>query len=113
MQKVRQRILDTVEDRETAEKLLPWYKVSCKRPCYHDEYLPAFNRDNVKLVDTDGKGIDKVTPKGVVVGDTEYPVDVLIYSTGFDNTSPYHHRLGFDPVGTGGLSLSAAWAKGM
>jgi hypothetical protein len=47
------------------------------------------------------------------VGDTEYPVDVLIYSTGFDNTSPYHHRLGFDPVGKGGQSLSDAWAHGM
>ena len=113
MEKVRQRILDTVKDPETAQKLLPWYKISCKRPCFHDEYLPAFNRDNVKLVDTDGMGIDRVTPTGVVVGDTEYPVDVLIYSTGFDNTSPYHHRLGFDPVGKGGVSLSEAWEKGM
>ena len=54
---------------------MPWYKISCKRPCFHDDYLPAFNRDNVTLVDTDGKGVDRVTPKGVVVGDTEYPVD--------------------------------------
>jgi cation diffusion facilitator CzcD-associated flavoprotein CzcO len=113
MAKVRQRVADTVEDQATAEKLMPWYKISCKRPCFHDEYLPAFNRDNVTLVDTDGKGVDRITPNGVVVGDTEYPVDVLIYSTGFDNTSPYHHRLGFDPVGKGGQSLSDAWAHGM
>ncbi len=59
----------------TAEALKPWYGVSCKRPCYHDDYLPAFNRDNVTLVDTDGKGVEAITERGLVVDGTEYPVD--------------------------------------
>src|SRR5690606_3993326 len=76
-------------------------------------YLPTFNRPNVTLVDTDGRGVDRVTERGVVAGDEEYPLDVLIYSTGFDLSSPYSHRLGFAPVGRDGKSLSESWAKGM
>lgn len=113
MEKVRQRITDTVKDPVTAEKLKPWYGVSCKRPCYHDDYLPAFNRDNVTLVDTDGKGVDRITERGIVVGDTEYPVDLIVHATGFDSPSSFYtHRLGFDPIGEGGESLSDAWAHG-
>ena len=113
MEKVRQRIADIVEDQETAEKLKPWYGVSCKRPCFHDDYLPAFNRDNVTLVDTDGRGVDRITDKGIVVGDTEYELDFIVYATGFDApTTFYTHRLGFDPIGEGGISMSDAWRHG-
>jgi cation diffusion facilitator CzcD-associated flavoprotein CzcO len=113
MEKIRQRVRDLVTDPETAEKLLPWYKLGCKRPCFSDEYLQTFNRDNVTLVDTDGRGVERVTERGVIVDGQEFPVDVLIYASGFDLGSPYYHRLGFDPKGEGGVSLSDAWAKGM
>src|SRR5690606_18474895 len=100
MEAVRQRIEDIVEDKDTAEKLKPWYGVSCKRPCYHDDYLPTFNRDNVTLVDTDGRGVDRITEKGIVVGDTEYELDCIVYATGFDAPQTFYtHRLGFDPIG--------------
>jgi cation diffusion facilitator CzcD-associated flavoprotein CzcO len=113
MEAVRQRISDTVEDPATAEALKPWYGVSCKRPCYHDDYLPSFNRPNVTLVDTDGRGIDRITEAGIVVGDVEYPLDVIVYATGFDSPATFYtHRLGFDPVGVGGASLSESWDKG-
>lgn len=52
-------------------------------PCFHDEYLPAFNQDNVRLVDLDGKGIEDVTSAGIVAGGKEYPVDIIIWSTGY------------------------------
>lgn len=52
-------------------------------PCFHDDYLPAFNQDNVHLVDLDGKGVEDVTPKGIVAGGNEYPVDIIIWSTGY------------------------------
>lgn len=113
MEKIRQRVRDLVTDPETAEKLLPWYKLGCKRPCFSDEYLQTFNRDNVTLVDTDGRGVERISEHGVVVGNKEFPVDVLIYASGFDLNSPYYHRLGFDPKGEGGVSLSQAWANGM
>jgi cyclohexanone monooxygenase len=113
MNAVRQRIDDIVLDRTTAEALKPWYGVSCKRPCYHDDYLPAFNRDNVKLVDTDGRGVERITEKGIVVGDTEYEVDCIVYATGFDSPQTFYtHRLGFDPIGESGVSLSDAWSHG-
>jgi cation diffusion facilitator CzcD-associated flavoprotein CzcO len=112
MERVRDRIRSTVHDPATAERLLPWYKISCKRPCFHDDYLPAFNRDNVTLVDTDGRGVERITERGPVVDGVEYPVDLLIYASGFELSTFYTHRLGFDPVGEGGVSLSESWAKG-
>jgi cyclohexanone monooxygenase len=112
MQKVRDRVDEIVKDKDTAEKLKPWYKVSCKRPCFHDDYLPAFNRDNVTLVDTDGHGVERITENSVVANGQEYPVDVLIYASGFEVLTFYTHRLGFDPKGTDGVSMSEAWAKG-
>jgi cyclohexanone monooxygenase len=113
MDRVRQRISDIVKDPATAEALKPWYGVSCKRPCYHDDYLPAFNRDNVTLVDTQGLGVEAVTERGLVVDGVEYPVDAIVYATGFDSPGTFYtHRLGFDPIGKGGKSMSEAWAKG-
>ena len=81
--KVRARTANVVKDKETAEKLTPWYPAWCKRPTFSDLYLQAFNQPNVHLVDTDGKGVDSVTTKGVVANGKEYPVDILILSTGY------------------------------
>ncbi len=113
MDAVRARIAETVKDPATAEALMPWYGVSCKRPCYHDDYLPTFNRDNVTLVDTDGMGVEEITERGIVAASTEYPLDCIVYATGFDAPSTFYtHRIGFDPVGNDGRSLSEAWDKG-
>ena len=112
MERVRQRIADVITDSATAELMMPWYSQSCKRPCFHDEYLPAFNRPNVHLVDTDGKGVNEINERGVIVNGVEYPVDLLIFASGFEVTTDYTHRLGFDPKGRNGVSLSEAWAEG-
>lgn len=112
MERVRQRIADVIEDPATAELMMPWYSQSCKRPCFHDEYLPAFNRPNVHLVDTDGKGVNEINERGVIVNGVEYPVDLLIFASGFEVTTGYTHRLGFDPKGRDGISLSEAWVEG-
>jgi cyclohexanone monooxygenase len=40
------------------------YRQLCKRPCFHDEYLQAFNHPNTHLVDTDGKGVARITAAG-------------------------------------------------
>jgi len=112
MERVRRRIADVITDPATAELMMPWYSQSCKRPCFHDEYLPAFNRPNVRLVDTDGKGVDEINERGVIVNGVEYPVDLLIFASGFEVTTDYTHRLGFDPKGRNGVSLSEAWAEG-
>ena len=43
------------------ERLKAWYRQLCKRPCFHDEYLQAFNEPGTHLVDTDGKGVERIT----------------------------------------------------
>ena len=67
MEEIRARVDSIVADPATAEALKPWYGYFCKRPCFHDEYLQTFNRDNVTLVDTHGKGVERITAGGVVV----------------------------------------------
>ncbi len=112
MEAIRQRVDEVVEDRATADRLKPYWGKHCKRVCFHDGYLPAFNRPNVHLVDTEGRGVDEITPRGPVVNGVEYPVDLLIYASGFEVTTDLHHRLGFDPKGVGGTALSERWAQG-
>ena len=113
MEEIRQRAEQIVEDKETAEKLKAWYNQLCKRPCFHDEYLQAYNNPNTHLVDTDGKGVEKITEKGVVVNGQEYELDCIIYASGFEVGTPFERRAGFDPAGRDGLRLSEYWADGM
>ncbi len=110
MQEIRDRVADIVDDEETAEALKAYYWQYCKRPCFHDEYLQTFNRSNVSLVDTNGRGVDSITPEGVVVGGTEYKVDCLIFSTGFELGSSYTTRSGYDVIGRDEIALSRKWA---
>jgi cation diffusion facilitator CzcD-associated flavoprotein CzcO len=112
MEELRARVDRLVEDPETAAKLKPWYGKHCKRVCFHDDYLPAFNRPNVHLVDTDGRGVEAVTPKGLVAGGFEYPVDLIVFASGFEVTTDLEHRLGFDPRGRGGVAMSERWHDG-
>ena len=109
---VRARIESIVQDPTTAEALKPWYNMLCKRPCFHDEYLPAFNQPNVTLLDTDGQGVERITENGVVVLGVEYPVDCIIYGSGFGAEPSHVSRLGFEVYGRGGVSLTEAWAGG-
>ncbi|KAI3399307.1 hypothetical protein diail_7262 [Diaporthe ilicicola] len=99
---LRKRVDDIVRDRDTAAKLKPWYPSWCKRPTFSDEYLQAFNLPNVHLVDTDGRSVDSATEKGLVFDGKEYPLDVLVLSTGF--TSPAAG--GGDPTVRSGISVS-------
>ena len=113
MNEIRERVSSTVGDAETAEALKPWYGQWCKRPTFNDEYLPTFNRPNVKLVDTKGKGVERVTENAVVVDGVEYEVDCLIYATGFEVGTTYTRRSEFEMYGRDGLSLTDYWADGM
>ena len=113
MDEIRARVDAVVEDPATAEKLKAWYRQLCKRPCFHDEYLQAFNRDSTVLLDTDGKGVERITETGVVVGGKEYAVDCIIYATGFEIGTELVDRAGFEVTGRDGIKLSEYWEKGM
>ncbi|HJO25364.1 MAG: NAD(P)/FAD-dependent oxidoreductase [Myxococcota bacterium] len=113
MDQIRARVDSLVEDDATAEALKPYYRQFCKRPCFHNEYLPTFNRANVTLVDTKGKGVERVTEKGVVVDGREYELDCLIYASGFEVGTAYTQRGGYEIYGRGGQALTEKWADGV
>jgi cyclohexanone monooxygenase len=112
MEEIRARVDASVKDHETAEALKPYYRQFCKRPCFHNEYLETFNRPNVTLVDTHGRGVERITKKGVVVDGREYELDCLIYASGFEVGTDYCRRAGLQIHGRGGRSLSDYWANG-
>ena len=112
MEAHRNRVAALVEDPATAEVLKPWYRYLCKRPCFHDEYLSAFNLPNVTLVDCPA-GIDRIEPEGPVVNGTTYELDYLVYATGFEaELTPLPRRAGHDIVGVDGTTLAERWADG-
>ena len=112
MEKVRRRVDAIVSDKATAEALKPYFHYFCKRPGFSDHYLDIYNQPNVKLVDTGGKGVERVTPTGVVVAGQEYPIDCLVLATGFDFMTDYTREAGFDVVGRDGMKLSQHWSDG-
>ncbi|MEM7273613.1 MAG: NAD(P)/FAD-dependent oxidoreductase [Actinomycetota bacterium] len=96
MMRIHRRIDAEVDDPATAEALKPWYMLMCKRPCFHNEYLPTFNRPNVHLIDTKGQGVTLIDERGPTFDDQVYEVDLLIYATGFEvqQTGIYNRIVG-------------------
>ena len=110
MMRIHRRIEETVKDSETADALKPWYMFMCKRPCFHNDYLPSFNLPSVHLVDTHGMGITRICEQGPSFDDRIYEVDLLIYATGFEvqKTGIYNQI-----IGKGGLDLEDKYADGI
>jgi cyclohexanone monooxygenase len=114
MNQIRQRVDDTVAEPDTAEALKPYYRQMCKRPTFNDEFLPCFNQENVTLVDvSDAKGVERITPTGVVANGVEYDVDCIIYASGFEISGEFRRRLGIEINGRDGVSLFDRWADGL
>jgi len=112
MEEHRQRIDEIVKDPATAEILKPYYRYLCKRPCFHDEFLQAFNEPNVALIDCPA-GIEKVTAAGPVVDGKQYEVDLIVYGTGFEpEVTPLPRRAGHEVVGREGVTLAEKFADG-
>jgi len=84
----------------------------CKRPCFHDQYLQTFNKPNVRLVDTKGKGVEDITEKGIVANGEEFEVDCIIYATGFELATEFSHKTNMQLYGRGGMTLDEKWADG-
>ncbi len=110
MMRIHARIDAIVKDPATATALKPWYMFMCKRPCFHNDYLPTFNRPTVHLVDTHGRGITEIRAQGPVFAGRPYPLDLLIYATGFEvqKTGLYNEIRGVT-----GLDLTAKYRTGI
>ncbi|MFT5767680.1 MAG: cyclohexanone monooxygenase [Halioglobus sp.] len=110
MMGIHKRIDAIVKDKATADALKPWYMFMCKRPCFHNEYLPAFNLPNVHLIDTQGEGITQIKPEGPHFGGVDYKLDLLIYATGFEiqKTGTYNQI-----IGKGGVDLNDKYSDGI
>ena len=113
MEEIRARVDAVVSAPEVAEVLKPWYRQLCKRPCFHDEYLDAYNRHSVHLVDTDGQGVERIDTTGVWVAGEHYELDCLVFASGFEVGTGYARRAGYETVGRDGVTLSERWAEGM
>ena len=113
MEKVRARADALVKDPKTAESLKPYYRQLCKRPCFHDEYLQAFNNDNVELIDTDGQGVKELSAEGIIHDGKEYKVDCIIFASGFEVGTDYSRRCGYQVSGIDGITLSEKWKVGL
>lgn len=109
MEQIRARVDAIVKDPKTAAALKPYYSYGCKRPTFHDEYLPTFNLPHVHLVDTAPRGVSEINQRGVVHEGVEYPLDVLVYATGFQ----WMATATFDMIiGRDGQSLKQKWQEG-
>ncbi len=111
--RLRKRVEQEVKDPNVAKKLMNWYPSWCKRPGFSDEYLQVFNRENVTLVDTDGKGLDRITNDSIVHDGQSYPVDVIVCATGYQAPfvgSPAANA-NVKIIGRNGLSMSEEWRQ--
>jgi cation diffusion facilitator CzcD-associated flavoprotein CzcO len=114
MERLRERASAMVKDPATANALKPWYRFLCKRPLSNDDFYPTFNRPNVKLIDVSGtKGVERMTERGFVAGGVEFPVDCMIFASGFEVSSDLDRRWGISVLeGRGGKSIYQHWANG-
>jgi cyclohexanone monooxygenase len=114
MERLRRRIDTLIDDDATAEALKPYYRFLCKRPCSNDDYLAAFNRPNVTLVDvSSSKGVERATENGLFANGVEYELDCIIYASGFEITTEISRRYSIETIeGRDGLSLFDYWKDG-
>jgi cation diffusion facilitator CzcD-associated flavoprotein CzcO len=108
---IRAKIRETVDDPETAEKLVPRdHPFTSKRALIDTNYFETYNRDNVELVDIRHAPIEAITPKGVRTTEGEYELDIIVFATGFDAMTGTYFKM--DIRGRDGLTLKEKWAEG-
>jgi cation diffusion facilitator CzcD-associated flavoprotein CzcO len=108
---IRKKIRQIVKDPATAAKLSNFdHPYAAKRPPIDTDYFETFNRANVALVDVRTEPIERITPRGIRTRASEYPLDIIVFATGFDGMTGSLLRM--DIRGRDGLALSQAWAAG-
>ncbi len=108
---IRSKIRETIDDPQTAEKLLPRdHPFGSKRTLIDTNYYETYNRNNVDLVDIRHAPIEEITANGLRTRDGEYELDVIVFATGYDGMTGAFNRI--DIRGRGGERLREKWAEG-
>ncbi len=104
----RRHLARQVADPKLREALTPRYGMGCKRILLSDDYYPALQRPNVRLVTSAA-----VRVEGDAVIDADggrHEVDALVLATGFHATDP----LGpLEVHGRGGVEIRQGWKSGL
>lgn len=108
---IRDKIRSIVKNPDTAEKLVPHdHLYATKRPPIDTNYFETFNRDNVALVDLKAEPLERIVKEGFRTTAGTYPLDVIVFATGFDAlTGPL---FGLNVHGSDGVALKDVWADG-
>jgi cation diffusion facilitator CzcD-associated flavoprotein CzcO len=108
---VKRKIRSIVKDPTTAATLSDIdHPYAAKRPPIDTNYFETFNRPNVTLVDVKATPIERISPAGVCTTEAEYPLDIIVFATGFDAmTGP---MLRMDIRGRDGVALKDVWEAG-
>jgi len=107
---VKRKIRARVHDPAVADRLVPSdHGFGTRRVPLETRYYEAFNQPNVQLVDVKATPIVSFTEHGIRTSDGDYPLDLLIFATGFDAGTGAMSRI--DLRGEGGQSLKEDWAK--
>ncbi len=108
---IRRKIREIVRNPKVAEMLCPTdHPYGSKRPPVDTNYYDTFNRENVTLVDLRASPIEEITPSGVRTRDALYPLDIIVFATGFDAMTGALLRM--DIRGRNGVALADTWAGG-
>ncbi|TDU25722.1 acetone monooxygenase [Panacagrimonas perspica] len=109
---VRGKIRERIRDPKVADKLVPTtYGFGTRRVPLETQYYETFNRDNVELVDISDEKIEAITANGVRTSKQEYPLDLLIFATGFDAGTGALSAI--DVRGRDNISLKESWKQGI
>ena len=114
MARMRRRVEEMIDDKDTAEALKPWYRFMCKRPLSNNDYYDTFNQANVTLIDVaETQGVEAMTENGFIANGQEYEIDCMIFASGFEVTSDLDRRWGIEVFeGRDGTSIYDHWADG-
>jgi cyclohexanone monooxygenase len=107
---VRDRIRETVRDPRVAALLCPEHAIATKRICVDTDYYATFNRENVSLVSVRDTPIERITARGLRVGEQDHEVDVIVFATGYDAMTGALEAMGIR--GLAGVPLRDEWAAG-
>ncbi len=105
------RMRARVNDPEVAEKLIPKdHGFGYQRVPMETNYLEAFNRENVHLVDISEHPIEEVTAAGIRTTAAEHDLDIIVFATGFDAITGAFDKI--EIHGADGAILAEEWKDG-